>query len=156
MTDYKLPLKRIMAAIDKKDKNFFNKLNDEERKELKSKLWMMMRYGSSAQGAVAAHYIYMINELVNRDFTVFTKHPEFQWMLLATCGSGRFEFHPYIKPPNSLKRRDKVTDFVLQLYPHMKSDDIELFLKLNSKEDLKQLARDYDYDDKQIKDIFGK
>ena len=38
----------------------------------------------------------------------------------------------------------------------MKAEDINNFIEINTKEDLKQLAEAHGYDDKSIKDIFGK
>jgi hypothetical protein len=98
----------------------------------------------------------MINELVNKNFSDVSKHPELQWLLMTAAGSGKVEFHPYIKPPNSKKKKDKVSEFVYSIYPNFKRDDIELFLLLNTREDLKELAKDHGYDDKTIADIFGK
>ena len=40
------------------------------------------------------------------------------------------------------------------LYPHLKGDEVELLLSLNSLDDLKQLAKDSGYTDKEIKEIF--
>ena len=37
-----IPLKDIMAAIDKKDRNFYNNLSHEGKKAFSA--WMMMRY----------------------------------------------------------------------------------------------------------------
>jgi hypothetical protein len=152
--DPAIPLKDVMSAIDKKDRGFYNRLTDEQKKAFSA--WMMMRYASSVQGRNAAHYLFMVNELVNKNFSDVSKHPELQWLLLSAAGSGKVEFHPYIKPPNSKKKKDKVSEFLSSIYPHFKSDEIEMLLLLNSKEELKQLAEAHGYDDKSIKDIFGK
>jgi hypothetical protein len=149
-----IPLKDIMAAIDKKDRGFYNRLNDEQKKAFSA--WMMMRYCSSVQGRDAANYIFMTNELVNYQFMEVSKHPELQWLLLSACGVGKIQFHPYLKPPNARKKKSKVFDFVYDLFPHMKHEDINNFIELNNKEELKQLAESHGYDDKTIKDIFGK
>jgi hypothetical protein len=157
MTTKKEPaiaLKDIMAALDKKDRGFYSRLTDEQKKAFVP--WMMMRYASSAQGRNAAHYLFMINELVNKNFSDVSKHPELQWLLMTAAGSGKVEFHPYIKPPNSKKKKDKVRDFVSGIYPHFKSDEIDMLLSINTKEDLAKLAEAHGYDDKSIKDIFGK
>ena len=66
-----IPLKDIMAAIDKKDRNFYNKLSDEGKKAFSA--WMMMRYCSSVQGKNAADYIFMTNECVNYHFLSETR-----------------------------------------------------------------------------------
>jgi hypothetical protein len=149
-----IPLKDIMAAIDKKDRNFYNNLTDEGKKAFSA--WMMMRYCSSVQGRDAANYIFMTNELVNYQFSEVSKHPELQWLLLSACGTGKIQFHPYLKPPNARKKKNKVFEFVYSVFPHMKSEDINNFIDLNTKEDLKTLAKQHGYDDKTIKEIFGK
>tara|TARA_B000000557_G_C20552252_1_gene349424 strand:+ start:107 stop:574 length:468 start_codon:yes stop_codon:yes gene_type:complete len=149
-----IPLKDVMAAVDKKDRGFYKRLNDEQKKAFSA--WMMMRYCSSVQGRDAANYIYLTNELVNFQFMEVSKHPELQWLLLSACGTGKIQFHPYLKPPNAKKKKNKISEFLYQLYPNCKPEDIELMIKLNSNEELKALAYDYGYDDKTIKDIFGK
>ena len=40
-----IPLKDVMSALDKKDKNFYNRLTSEQKKAFSA--WMMMRYSSS-------------------------------------------------------------------------------------------------------------
>lgn len=149
-----IPLKDIMAALDKKDRGFYSRLSDEQKKAFVP--WMMMRYASSAQGRNAAHYLFMVNELVNKNFSDVSKHPELQWLLLTAAGSGKVEFHPYIKPPNNRKKKDKISEFILNEYPHIRDDEIEMMLSMNTKEDLVKLAEAHGYDDKSIKDIFGK
>ena len=149
-----IPLKDVMAAVDKKDRGFYNRLTAEQKKAFSA--WMMMRYCSSVQGRDAANYIYLTNELVNFQFMEVSKHPELQWLLLSACGIGKIQFHPYLKPPNAKKKKNKISEFLYGLYPHSKPEDIELMIKLNSNNELKALAYDYGYDDKTIKDIFGK
>jgi hypothetical protein len=148
-----IPLKDIMAALDKRDKGYYNRLTPEQKKAFSS--WMMMRYASSVQGKDAAHYIYMTNELVNKDYSEVSKHPELQWLLLSACGVGKVQFHPYLKPPNAKKKKDKVSEFISSIHPHMKSEEIALLQEINSKDELKDYARSHGYDDKSIKDIFG-
>jgi hypothetical protein len=149
-----IPLKDVMSAIDKKDRHFYTRLTPEQKKAFSA--WMMMRYCSSVQGRDAANYIYMTNELVNFQFMEVSKHPELQWLLLSACGVGKIQFHPYLKPPNSKKKKNKISEFLYKLYPNNKPEDIELLIKMNTTEDLKALAYNYGYDDKTIKNIFGK
>lgn len=143
-----------MLALDKRDKNWYTNLTAEQKKAFST--WMMMRYASSAQGNSSMHYLFMVNELVNKNYEEMYKHPELQWLLMSLCGSGKKEYHPYIKPPNTRKKKDKVTEFLNTLYPLMKRDELDMLKSLNSKDDLKQLAEAHGYDDKTIKDIFGK
>ena len=115
-----------------------------------------MRYCSSVQGRDAANYIYMTNELVNYQFSEVCKHPELQWLLLSACGVGKIQFHPYLKPPNSRKKKNKIFEFIYSIYPHMKAEDINNMIDINTKEELTEFAVAHGYDDKTIKDIFGK
>ena len=149
-----IPLKDIMAAIDKKDRNFYNNLSDEGKKAFSA--WMMMRYCSSVQGKDAANYIYMTNELANFQFSEVSKHPELQWLLLSACGVGKIQFHPYLKPPNSRKKKNKVFEFIYSIFPHMKNEDINNLIDINTTNELKDLAKSNGYDDKSITEIFGK
>ena len=84
------------------------------------------------------------------------KDTELQWLLLTATGTGKVEFHPYIKPPNARKKKDKISEFLYSIYPNIKRDEIDLLLTINDKEELKELAAAHGYDDKQIRDIFGK
>ena len=149
-----IPLKDVMAAIDKKDRGFYNRLTDEQKKAFSA--WMMMRYCSSVQGRDAANYIYMTNELVNYQFSEVSKHPELQWLLLSACGVGKIQFHPYLKPPNARKKKNKVFEFIYSLFPHMKTEDINNLIDINTIQELKDLAKSNGYDDKSITEIFGK
>jgi hypothetical protein len=47
----------------------------------------------------------------------------------------------------------KAIKFLTQLYPDLKADDIELLAEINSKEDLKILARQHGWTNEQIKSI---
>ena len=149
-----IPLKDIMAAIDKKDREFYDRLSAEQKKAFSA--WMMMRYCSSVQGRDAANYIFMTNELVNYQFMEVSKHPELQWLLLSACGTGKIQFHPYLKPPNARKKKNKIFEFIYGIFPYMKAEDINHLISLNTTSELKELATSHGYDDKSIKEIFGK
>ena len=114
---------------------------------------MMMRYASSVQGSTAPDYIWMVNELVNHKFSDVSKHPELQWLLLTAAGSGKIQHHPYIKPPNSRKKKNKRSEFVHSVLPHLKGDEVQLFLTLNDDNDLKELALAHGWDDKEVKEL---
>lgn len=149
-----IELKDVMGAVDKKNRNFYNNLSDEQKKAFSA--WMMMRYASSAQGSAGAHYLFMVNELVNKHFSDISKHPELQWLLMSACGTGKMEFHPYIKPPNGRRKKDKISEFLSSVFPLLKPDEIDLIRNINSVEDLKGLAEAHGLSDKDIAEIFGK
>lgn len=149
-----IDLKDIMKAIDKKDRQWYNELTPEKKKAFSP--WMMMRYASSVQGKNAAMYVFFVNEFVNQNFSDVSKHPELQWLLLTACGQGKVEFHPYIKPPNSRKKKDAVHEFLSDIYPLLKHDEITMLIEINTTTELKELAEAHGLDNKTIKEIFGK
>lgn len=149
-----IPLNDVMLAIDKKNRGWYNNLTDEQVKAFSA--WMMMRYASSVQGGNAADYLFMVNECVNKNFMDLSKHPELQWLLFTICGSGKKEYHPYIKPPGGKKKKNKVTEWLSSQYPHMKSDEIQMLCEINDLADLKAQAVSAGLTDKEIKEIFGR
>ena len=147
-----IPLADVMLAIDRKNRSWYDNLNDEQKKAFSA--WMMMRYASSVQGGNAASYLFMVNECVNKNFMDLSKHPELQWLLFTLCGSGKKEFHPYIKPPTSRKKKNKVAEWLSEQYPLMKADEINMLMEINDTEDFKSLAREAGMTDKEIKELF--
>lgn len=152
MAKEQIPLKEILPAIDKKDRGWYDRLSPERKKSFNA--WLLLRYVSTVQGKHDKHYLYFTNLMVNEHFAEISKHPELQWLLLTAVGKGKVETHNYLKPPTARKRKDKVSEFLYSQYPLAKRDEIELMLKLNSKDDLKEMARSTGMDAKQIKEIF--
>jgi hypothetical protein len=147
-----LQIKDIMAAVDRKDYGYYERLTDEQRKSLN--LWMTQRYASSVQGKFAGHYLVMINEFMNTHWSDVSKHPELQWKLMCLAGTGKPQFHPFVKVPKAKRKKDRVEEIIRELFPLLKNDEIELFLKMNSKEELKVLAMESGVDDKTLDEAF--
>ena len=74
-------------------------------------------------------------------------------MLLCVTGMGCVVRHPWISPGKGIKK-NKVEEIILEYYPDLRDDELELFMKLNTKEDIEQFLKDNGLDDKSIKDIF--
>ena len=147
-----LPLNEIMRALDTKNRDWYNNLDAEKKKKFSA--WMMMRYSSSVQGPFADFYLDMTNELINKDFSAISKHPELQWLLFTAVGIGQTQRHEYVKPSNSRKKKDKVREFMGDQLPHLKADEIELLLAINTKEELEEFAQSHGLGAKEIKEIF--
>lgn len=146
-----IPLKDMMSAIDRRDFDFYSRLSKAEKKAFSP--WMTMRYASSARGMDAYHYLLMVNDIVNVEFNTLKNHPELQWKLLATCGIGHNTFHPWVPPGKGKTRTTKIGKFLHTMYPTLNRKEVELLEKMNSKDDLKELARSYGMDDKEIKEL---
>jgi len=147
-----LQIKDIMAAVDRKDYNYYTNLTDEQRKSLN--LWMTQRYASSVQGKFAGHYLVMVNEFMNTHWSDISKHPELQWKLMCLAGTGKVQFHPFVKVPKAKRKKNKVEELVRELFPLLKNDEIELFLKMNSNDEIKEVAIESGVDDKTLDEAF--
>jgi hypothetical protein len=152
--DNKLPLNDVLAAIDRKDFDWYASLSVDDKKKWSS--WLFLRYASSVKGSGADDALLNTNEFVNKYYTDLYKHDELMWKLMCLTGSGKKQFHEWIKPPTSRTKTDSVSQFVSQLYPHMKGDEISLFRQLNSDDDLRRVAEDMGMLEKEIEEIFGK
>jgi len=147
----KIPLKEMLSAMDVGDTKFYSRLDADQKKEFSP--WLAMRWASCVKGDFAEHYLLMVNGIVNNDFSALNKHPELQWQLIAVCGAGRNQFHQWIKPPKK-KAKNKVQAFLALAYPNAKSDELDLLERIHTKQDLKDLAVDMAYTDKEIKELF--
>ena len=148
----KIPLRDMLNALDRNDFDFYKRLDKDQKKAFSS--WLTMRYASSAKGMDAYHYLLMINDIVNVDFSALKKHPELQWKLLAACGIGHNSYHPYIKPGSGKRSKTTLHKFLFKIYPTLNEKELELMLSINDKDDLIELAKDNGYDDKAIKELF--
>lgn len=138
-----------LPAMDFGDKKFYSKLTEEQKKEIS--LWVLMRFMSSSQN-LPEHHLTMVNALVNNKFSSISKHPELQWMLLALCGSGRKQYHPWIAPPKGVKK-NKLEELILSHFPLLNDEELELLIKINNKEEISEFLKENGYDDKTIKEL---
>ena len=151
MTD-KLNIANEMRAFDSKDRRFYADLTDEERKKFSN--YLMVRWGSSVQGSVELQQYYLLscNENLNKHFFDLAKHPELQWLSATTVSPGMGNFrHDWIKQKKRDSTDNKTVKFLRHFYPDYRVDELELLASINTKEDLKQLAKKHGWDDKRIK-----
>lgn len=152
MTD-KLSIKNEMAQFDRKNREFYNDLTDEEKKKFSP--YLMIRYGSTVGGSadMQAYYLMSCNEKLNKNFfdVSTTQHKKLQWLLATTVSPGMGnQFHQWIAPKKKTTD-NKAIKFIRSLRPELKDDDIKLLSELNSSDELKKLARDLGWEEKQIK-----
>ena len=145
-----LDLKKTLRAADLRDKNFYDSMSEEDQKLYSP--FMMMKYMASVKGEqwMQEHYVEMINECVNKHLWTISKYKKLTWILTAMCGVEQSQFPPWLGSKKKTGNSDK-QKLLTQLYENMKSDDIDVLAEINNKKELKELARDFGNDDKQIK-----
>jgi hypothetical protein len=151
----KLDIKTEMAAFDKKDRNFYDNLTDDEKKKFSP--YMMIRWGASVEGDsdLQAYYLMSTNENLNKNFFNIntTEHKKFQWLMATTVSPGMGkQFHKWLAAGKKDSAAAKLEKFLREIYPQFKDDEIALLAEINTKDDLKQLARLHGWDDKKIKE----
>ena len=126
-----------MAVFDRKDREFYNSLTDDERKKFSN--FLMIRYGSSVQGSRDLQEFYLIscNERLNKHFFAINKHPKLQWLCATTVSPGMgTQRHNWIAPKKKEAGASAHRKQLAELYPHLKDDELDLMAKLNTKKDV--------------------
>ena len=148
----KLDIGYEMAQLDLRNREFYDELTDEERKKFST--YLMLRWGSVVNGIpeLQQYYLQAMNERVNKRFFDINKHPKLQWLLLTTVspnmGKHRHEWMAYSSKTTKNKRAQKL----LELYPHIKTDEAELLSTQISDTDYKSMLVELGYSDKEIKE----
>ena len=143
----KLNISNEMAQFDRKNRNFYDELTDEEKKKFSN--YLMIRWGSSVQGSQDLQEFYVIatNERLNKHFFSINKHPKLQWLCATSVSPGMgIHRHTWIAPK---KKEAGATGFkkqLAELFPNKKMDEIELLAAITTKKELdaylKQLGRE--------------
>lgn len=150
----KLPLNKVLGAMDRKDRKFYDTLTDEEKKAFSP--FLMNRYASSVKGVSDLQEWWLIatNKRVNTHFFDLSKHPKLQWLLLTSASPGMgTAFHEWIANKKKTAGKNKIGKALNHLYPNAKPDEIEVLEKLNTSKDVKEHLIELGYDDKQVKDL---
>lgn len=148
--EYKNDLfKDVIPALDRRDKKYYSRLNDEQKKDIS--MWTLTRWMSSTVRETDLQ-LSNVNVVVNTKAKFLAKHKELEWMLLAVSGTGRPERHEWIAPPKGVKK-NKIEEIILQYFPSLRDEELDLFLKLNDTADLEEFFRDNGFDDKTIKEL---
>jgi hypothetical protein len=152
----KLSINNEMAQLDTKNRAFYDELNEEERKKFAT--YLMLRYAASVEGGpdIQEWYLRVTNERVNANFFDLGKHPKLQWLLCTTVSPdmGR-QRHYWQASKKKEGSNSKVLKFLTKLYPHLRTDELELLAELNDTKELKVLARTMGMSDSDIKKDLG-
>ena len=136
-----------MMCFDRKDRDFYSNLTDEERKKFSN--FLMIRWGSSIQGSAELQHYYLqsSNHYVNKHFFAINRHPKLQWLCATAVSPGLgTQRHQWIAPKKKEAGASSIRKQIAELFPHLKDDEVELISKINTKKDidtyLKQLGQE--------------
>ena len=137
-----------MMQFDRKNRQFYDELTDEERKKFSN--YLMIRWGSSVQGSrdLQEFYVIATNERLNKHFFAVNRHPRLQWLMATSVSPGMGTHrHQWIAPKKKDTGSNEVKKQLMELYPNMKQADIEVLAALTTKQELKQHLREHGQSD---------
>jgi hypothetical protein len=138
--DYNDPLSiwNIMAAADKKDYDYYDRLNDDQKKEFSPYLIMRWFSNVDGNGDISKYYIIAVNEFVNNCLWDISKHKKLSWLCIcfSSPNVGK-QKHGWLgaakgKKTNTLKNK------IMELLPNTKESDIDLLMKVHTTEEIKE------------------
>lgn len=144
----KLSIQNEMSCFDRKDREFYDSLTDEERKKFSN--YLMIRWGSSVQGSRELQEFYVIatNERLNKHFFSVNKHPKLQWLMATSVSPGMGSHrHQWIAPKKKEASNNEVKKVLVDLYPAMKMSDIDTMAAMMTKAELKEILKNQGHKD---------
>ena len=150
MAQDKFPVKDVLASIDLNGKSVWKELSPEQRKSVS--FWLLNRYVSCIKGSQEKQEmaIMKVNEYYNKHFNTIgvgkeNGHQLLMWQLLCISGNwGDIQFHPYLGFKKKGGNNNNAIKLLEQVYPNMKTDEVELLARISTKKELKQLAEEHD------------
>lgn len=143
--------KRVLPALDTRNKDLYDNLNGEEKKGFSP--WLVQRYLSSAESAdnaVIEHYLIMTNEIVNINAGA-VKDPEMTWKLMSMVGVGKSHKHPYIAPGGGKrKKKNAFKAWLSEQYPHLDDQELDIWISNLDKKSAKDMLEQYHVKDKDV------
>lgn len=157
----KLDIFKTLRALDLKDRDYFDKLSDEERKGLA--IFILVRWASAVQANIPGldeWWVRATNENFNKNLldlnTGENNHAKLQWLMATTASPGmgttRHEWIGYKKPTG--KTNNKIKKFLMQQFPSMNESEVELLLTKTTNKEIREYCKDLGYNDREIKKLF--
>jgi len=160
---HKLDLFKTLAAIDNKDRDYYDNLTDEEKKGFAP--FVLVRWCSAAQTNNLLYDYWLLvatNERMNVNLlnlnSQTTKHPKLQWLMATATspyvGKLRHEWIPYKKAEK--RTYAEFRKILINMFPHLNDDEIELIIQNTTTKDIKEYLKSMGYNDSEIKKISKK
>ena len=145
MSNKFLDIKSMMSAVDTRDKTWYSRLSDEDKKLYSP--YMTMKWTASVEHkekAIHEFTLEEVNENVNKHLWTLSKnHKALLWRLTAMCGSTFKLFHKWIYPKKS-KRSEKCKMKELQImFPSAKQADLDTLDKTLTTKQFNEMKKDY-------------
>lgn len=142
----KLNIKNEMRQLDRKNRDFYDSLTDEERRKFSN--FLMIRWSSSvrADRELQEYYVRSCNHYLNRHFFSINRHPKLQWLCATAVSPGLGDLdHQWIAPKKKTGTDNEVKKTLMGIFPTMKPCDIDTLAALVTKQELKHYMTERGY-----------
>jgi len=138
-----IPLSKMLPALDRKDRDFYDNLTEEEQKAFSP--FLIVKYSAAVTGSsdLENYYLTSTNKRANINLFDLAKHKKLQWLMLTTASPGiGIVNHKWIKQKKKGKSTTNVIrNALLDIYPTMKEADVEVLATLVTKKELTAYAK---------------
>lgn len=153
MATPQIPLNQILAAMDRKDRDFYNNLDGELKKKFSA--FMMLKYAASVRGSsdLEHYYIATTNNRANKNMFEISSgeiggdhdHRQLQWLMLTTISPGMgTQNHKWLKmKPKPKNAATLIKKQLAELFPQMKDDDLDVLASMTTKKELTRYINDH-------------
>lgn len=151
----KLDIFRTLEQIDRRNKDFYEKLDEDEQKGFFPPIILRWLSAVPDQGGKHAYYLHMVNELVNKDLWQLSgrdNHDQLIYKLMAMCGTGRKERHEWLKIDRT---KSKIDQFLMSKFPGSNALEIKLIKRQLDKDSFKDLVQKYAMPEKEEKALIA-
>ena len=160
-TKYKLNMFDALRAMDLKNRDFYDNLNEQEKKGFAP--FVMVRWASSVSHPMVEMDEWWL-KATNQRFNVnllnlnsqTTKHPKLQWLMATAASPGmgamKHQWIGYKKKTG--KVNNKIKNFLISQFPTLSDEEIAFLMTTITNKELKQYAQDLGYNDNDIRSIF--
>ena len=138
----KLSIANEMTQFDRKNREFYNELTDEERRKFSN--YLMIRWGSAVQGSRELQEFYVIatNQRLNKRFFDINRHPRLQWLCATTVSPGLgTQRHQWIAPKKREAGATGIRKQLAEIYPHLKDDELDVMTRITTAKELADYQR---------------
>ena len=138
----KLNIVNEMRQLDRKNRNFYSELTDEERKKFSN--YLMIRWASCVEGSRDLQEFYLIstNERLNKHFFNISRHPELQWLCATTVSPGLgTQRHVWIAPRKKESGATAMRKQLAEIYPHLRDDELDVMVRITTAKELADYQR---------------
>jgi hypothetical protein len=138
----KLNIANEMRVFDRKDREFYDNLTEDERKKFSN--YLMIRWGSSVEGSrdLQEFYVIACNERLNKHFFDVNRHPRLQWLMATSVSPGLGTHrHTWIAPKKKEAGASAKRKRLQEIYPTYRDDEIDVMMQIVSNKELDEYDR---------------